>query len=201
MQIKKCKACAKKHLCAALAYTEHSPEDTFPHFIADETCVNLISRAWVLLGESPFYPSHYYLAIGCLVKAEEIAMLVTPSVAPMIREARLMESADAIMTKLSMLGLCLPFVGHLIEAQNEGDIKLPESVSAKWFVENFESIIKPLLVEETTERKGGEKTMAKKVPAKKGFPMKKEEAPAKKGAKACSKGGKAACKGGKTCKK
>lgn len=208
-----CPRCAIKHLSAALyhrAQLAGGGESLPPDSYMVDMCVAYINLVEVRTG----YRSHFWYAVGALVRAEE-----RTGSGRVAREARLMleqygEEALADALRCIEIG-SIPThadwaAAHFSEAMRElpamraamrmddliGSI---ERIRNEYF--NLEEV--PAASTEDAER-GGESIMAKA--AKKAAPAflaKGKEAKEAKGAKAACKGGKtakAACKGGK-CKK
>lgn len=209
-----CPHCAIKHLSAALYHKAHlvgGGEDLRPDPYMVDMCTAYINLVEVRTG----YHSHFWYAVGALVRAEE---RTAPRSAGgcVAREARLMleqYGEDALADALRHISVgTIPThadwaAAHYSEAMRE----LPAMQAAMRMddlVDSIERVRKtyfdieeaPATSTEAAER-GGESIMAKA--AKKAAPAFLAKGKEAKGAKAACKGGKtakAACKGGK-CKK
>jgi hypothetical protein len=143
----KCSDCAKKHLRAALAYVLEDGRSHDVPWGSTSSVSGFVSQAVVLLGEagtSPeAYRSHYDLAVGCLVKAEELAVQVGfPKFAKETREFRLglgFSAGKVTMPKLpSFVDLAL---GHWCEAIREGRVEVGGVMTDSIFLVRFKDLM------------------------------------------------------------
>lgn len=160
MKAEKCVDCAVKHLRAALAYAVTQGTRMFPRAMNEDTVTGEIGRAAVLMSEVPSYPGHFDIAVGCLVKAEDLAC---SGVAERIRGARLSMTGQKNGQKCFLhdfQGIGTPdmFHGHLLEAKREGGLKFPDRVTPEEFVRDFEEYITAVGEDpaEAPREKGGE---------------------------------------------
>ena len=159
MKAEKCMDCAVKHLRAALAYAVTPGTRRFPRSMNEDTVTGEIGRAAVLMAEVPSYPGHFDIAVGCLVKAEDLAC---SGVAERIREARLsmngVNGQKCFLRDLKGVGTPDMFHGHLLEAKREGGLKFPDLVTPEEFIADFEEYIMAVGKDpaEAPQEKGGE---------------------------------------------
>jgi hypothetical protein len=192
-----CRDCAVKHVRSAYAYAAYGTDDG-REVLTGDTALGFVSQAYVLASEAPFYPDHYDMAVGMLVRAEEEAAMADAGAAARIREIRISTTdAAELSAALADFPLCDRMPGHLREAVREGGLPpLPASVGKRWVVENLEALIESADAAEAARRaagsgepgKGGEGDMVKN---KKKVAAKACDKKGCKAAKACDKGGKA----------
>lgn len=203
-----CPNCAVKHLSAALAHYLDTPRERRDTAFSDVAVY--LARAMINLVETNTgYKSHKWLAVGLMVKAEEVSTVVSPGLTSAIRTVRtdfMSGDADVQETVSSLavfVGTGLPMAAaHLEEAKRElpgctRDVVLDaeclvaaiERVHGEYF-----DFAEPA-VGEGTDKEGESDMAMKKAPAK--TAAVKKEAPVAAKRAAC-KGGK--CAGKKACK-
>lgn len=143
----KCSDCAKKHLRAALAYVLEDGRNRESPWGSTESVNGYVSQAVVLLGEAGTFPdayrSHYDLAVGCLVKAEDLAVLGgVPELAKETREFRLgLGFADGRVSMPTPPAFVDMALGHWCEAVREGRVDVGGIMTDTIFLNRFKELM------------------------------------------------------------
>jgi hypothetical protein len=143
----KCADCAKKHLRAALAYVLESKRDGDAPWSATASVAGYASQAVVLLGEAgacpALYARHFDLGVGCLVKAEDLAVQIGfPKLADEIRVFRLGVAFEGDVVKMPMPPSCVDMaLGHWCEAAREGEVEVNGVMTNNIFLKRFNELM------------------------------------------------------------
>lgn len=135
-----CMDCARKHLAAALAYAGEGRDREVPKVTGEGSACGYVSQAYVLATEACAYPEHLDMAVGMLVRAEELYVAEgLDDRAAATRGLRLGSSGSpqALASALWAHPDCDPFVGHAREAARESGARLPDTMSKDWFMTHY----------------------------------------------------------------
>ena len=143
----KCADCAKKHLRATLAYVLESKRDGNAPWSATTSVAGYASQAVVLLVEAgtcpALYVKHFDIGVGCLVKAEDLAVQVgLPKLADEIRVFRLGLAFKDSVVEMPKLPSCVDMaLGHWCEAAREGEVEADGVMTNNIFLNRFKKLM------------------------------------------------------------
>ena len=143
----KCADCARKHLRAALAYVLESKRDYNAPWSSTTSIAGFASQAVVLVCEAgacpALYADHFDLGVGCLVKAEDLAVQAGfPKLADEIRVFRIGLAFEDGVVKMPKLPSCVDMaLGHWCEAASEGEVEVNGVMTNNIFLNRFKELM------------------------------------------------------------